>query len=183
MNEPTSVVPLKIQWVERQIIDTQSFLTMLHAKFLVYLVDKADRKVIEPQLKDSSRNNTYTTIIPVCTEYMWNSSSKKEKDRYACLKAYRWIRSRYMHPFFLIHYSNFSKSLPPCNPHLPPCFQFVNNVKHLRQSRLALSHALIMNPGSRHEQNWNNSVWGWWLNIYSCREADPPGRLSKMRML
>lgn len=65
----------------------------------------------------------------------------------------------YINPLFLvIHYSDFSESLPPCNSLLPHCFQFVNNVKQLCRSRLAVCHALIMNSGSRHEQNRNNSV-------------------------
>lgn len=49
------------------------------------------------------------------------------------------------------------------------CFLFVNNVMQSWWRWVAISYAIIMNFGNRLLQNWNNSVWGWLLNIYSCR--------------
>lgn len=78
-----------------------------------------------------------------------------------------------------IHYSSFSLPLLSFFPlvvvsHTPrftshDCLRFVNNGNLLWWSQVATSHAIIMRFGSQREQKWNNSVWGWRLNIYSCR--------------
>lgn len=44
---------------------------------------------------------------------------------------------------------------------------------------VAISYAIIMNFGNRRVQNWNNSVWGWLLNIYSCRITSTGSRWDK----
>ncbi len=61
------------------------------------------------------------------------------------------------------------------------CFWFVNNVMQPWWRGVAISYAIIMNFGSQLVQNWNNSVWGWLLNIYSCQIIST-GRLLDKRM-
>ncbi len=60
-------------------------------------------------------------------------------------------------------------------------FWFLNNVIQPWWRGVAISYAIIMNFGSQLVQNWNNSVWGWLSNIYSCQIIST-GRLLDKRM-
>lgn len=82
---------------------------------------------------------------------------------------------------FSIHYAHcfFYWRLWPCIILLPQLFWFVNNVMQPWWRGVAISYAIIMNFGTQLVQNWNNSVWGWLLNISSCRITSTGRQLDK----